>query len=765
MTAKDIALGISADPTGLQAALNDAQASVKAAVGNMQSSFGSLEGALSKAGVAMAAFTTLLAGGAAFKEAVASSVSLNVESEKLGRQLGISATQASVLKMALGNAFVSQDQFTNAANKITGTLNSNEAAFTKLGVATRDSNGNFRSTVDIMQDVNARLLKFKEGTDRNVEGVKIYGKAWADVAPVLAVTAKAQAEAQARAEELGLVVGVESVAATNAYRGALNDVGDVMDGVKNAIGQALMPALTAMGNWFASIGPQAVQATRVAMIGLITAFEGVRLVVSAVYEFVKAAIQQMVVLFLTLADVASHALQFDFSGAKAAWSAGAEQMRDIGAQAFDNIVKDAEDARDRVSDAMTSAFSKQTPTKQNPASSTSSGGAGDSRAAMAAAREAAKAAKDKFDAEIESLKGQEAAARNNYDIKIALAEKEAQRIGEFYGMESKAYAAAQNHILDLKRAASDQLQQISQLQAQSATNAALADVDVRQSAAQLEVDLGRSTKAELLEQERAFEEERYAIREQALEKQLQLAARSNDDPVKVAQLQAQLEDLERGHQRRLQAIRSKATLEGSKEWRSATNQMEGGFASAMASMIKGQKTFADGMRAMAGSVLDAVVTMITEIAAQWLAQQLAQLVLGKTTSASIIVAKAAEAGAGGVASMAAAPFPMNLTAPAFGAAMHTAAMFFQAEVAAARGYDVPAGVMPITQLHPREMVLPAELADVVRGAAGSGARAGGLTMFVNAVDPGSFRKVARHNARGLTKEAERFARKNFRKLR
>lgn len=765
MTDRDIALGIGADDTDLRVALNDAQAAVKSAVGNMQSSFGSLEGALSKAGVAMAAFTTLLAGGAAFKEAVASSVSLNVESEKLGRQLGISATQASVLKMALGNAFVSQDQFTNAAGKITGTLNSNEAAFTKLGVATRDSNGNFRSTVDIMQDVNARLLTFKEGTDRNVEGVKIYGKAWADVAPVLAVTAKAQAEAQARAEELGLVVGVESVAATNAYRGALNDVGDVMDGVKNAIGQALMPTLTAMGNWFASIGPQAVQATRVAMIGLLAAFEGLRIVVSAVYEFVKAAIQQMVVLFLTLADVASHALQFDFSGAKAAWSAGAEQMRDIGAQAFDNIVKDAEDARDRVSDAMTSAFSKQTPTKQNPASSTSSGGAGDSRAAMAAAREAAKAAKDKFDAEIESLKGQEAAARNNYDIKIALAEKEAQRIGEFYGLESKAYAAAQNHILDLKRAASDQLQQISQLQAQSATNAALADVDVRQSAAQLEVDLGRSTKAELLEQERAFEEERYAIREEALQRQLQLAARSNDDPVKVAQLNAQIEDLERAHQERLRAIDNQAAVEQQKNWTGLTNSIKGNFTSSINSMLKGTQTFASGVHGLFISVVDSITGMFVDMGVQWVATMIKNLITGKVTAVSTIAAHAAEAGAAAYASTAAIPIVGPVLAPAAAATAYAGAMSFQAGVAAAQGYDVPIGVNPVTQLHQQEMVLPAELADVVRGMAGSGARSGGGNFFISTMDARSFETALARQPRALAKVGAKIARKNFRKIR
>jgi hypothetical protein len=41
-------------------------------------------------------------------------------------------------------------------------------------------------------------------------------------------------------------------------------------------------------------------------------------------------------------------------------------------------------------------------------------------------------------------------------------------------------------------------------------------------------------------------------------------------------------------------------------------------------------------------------------------------------------------------------------------------------VAAAKGFDIPAGVNPVTQLHQREMVLPAELADAVRDMTGGG---------------------------------------------
>jgi hypothetical protein len=96
------------------------------------------------------------------------------------------------------------------------------------------------------------------------------------------------------------------------------------------------------------------------------------------------------------------------------------------------------------------------------------------------------------------------------------------------------------------------------------------------------------------------------------------------------------------------------------------------------------------------------------------------LAFGKTVAVSTIADKAAEAGAGGVASMAAAPFPLNVTAPAFGAAMSAAALSFGVVASASGGYDIPAGLNPLTQLHEQEMVLPAKHAAVIRSLADDG---------------------------------------------
>jgi hypothetical protein len=81
---------------------------------------------------------------------------------------------------------------------------------------------------------------------------------------------------------------------------------------------------------------------------------------------------------------------------------------------------------------------------------------------------------------------------------------------------------------------------------------------------------------------------------------------------------------------------------------------------------------------------------------------------------------------------------MSLGAPAFGAEM--AAMAGAFTPSAAGGYDIPAGTNPLTQLHEREMVLPAKHADVIRGMAG-GVGGTGMTVHINAVDAAGVKKL------------------------
>ncbi len=264
------------DAAELVEAAKKATEAVTSAVEGMQAKLEGLNGVFERVTKGFAIMSAAVAGGAALKEFVAVSEEVTHSAMSLGKSLGISATEASVFKGALNEVGVSQDAVAMAGKRITQALAAGGEKFAALGIATKDANGNFRNSKDLMLDVNEKLRGFKEGTDRNIEAQKLYGRSYQDLMPLISKftdisedSAKRQGisqeqankmvdEARERAEALNLVVGQESIDATKAYDKAQRGLKEVFEGVQRTVGEALIPKLTEMATFFSSIGPAAV---------------------------------------------------------------------------------------------------------------------------------------------------------------------------------------------------------------------------------------------------------------------------------------------------------------------------------------------------------------------------------------------------------------------------------------------------------------------------------------------------------------------------
>jgi hypothetical protein len=247
----------------------------------------------------------------------------------------------------------------------------------------------------------------------------------------------------------------------------------------------------------------------------------------------------------------------------------------------------------------------------------------------------------------------------------------------------------------------------------------------RRPSAEFEVEVGRRTKGQLLAQQQQFENQRYQIQRQGVLESLRLAELDpNTSPAKLRAIQQQIETLERQHQAKLTQIDRQASLERTRIQRAAISQMSDAFGEHISKMITLQEGWREGLIGIYQSLVQTIANVIQQIVAKWVAAFLTKLILGKQEAAQNTANYIGQAGAGGVASMAAAPFPINLTAPAFGASMAAAAAAYGA-VASAEGGDwqVKAGLY---NLHENEMVLPAWAASPLRNmiSGGSAPRAG-----------------------------------------
>lgn len=279
---------------------------------------------------------------------------------------------------------------------------------------------------------------------------------------------------------------------------------------------------------------------------------------------------------------------------------------------------------------------------------------------------------------------------------------------------------------------------------------------------------GRISQLERLDLEIEFENRRYQIAYDALQERIALA---EQDPTysqtAIDKLKAQMGELGQGHertqaknegkregQRRKDAPNIMEMLQdgGKNVWQEAQQQM----GQAFTAMLTRAKSFRQAMNGVFSSMrqtfvqemvskpLAALMGRFAKEGAMWLANGARQIATQSATSATVTGIKqtetttnvgmnAIQAAAEAFKAMAGIPYVGPILAVGAAAAAMAAVYGLMSGMggggsststtttripSAAGGWDIPAGINPLTQLHENEMVLPAEHAQTIREMAG-----------------------------------------------
>lgn len=766
-----------------------------------------ITGALGKVNGALAMVTAGLAGGAAIKQSIDATKQLTDQADRLARVLGTNATEAATLGIALGDVYADTEQFTSAAGKLAQELRKNEDGLREMGLQTRNADGSLRPMRDLMLDSIKVVNGYKEGVDRNIAAQRVWGRSAEEFRYMLDLTNETIDAAREKQQALGLVVGVESVEATKAYKAAMNDVGDVVLGVQKAIGDALMPVLTQLATWFSDIGPAAVTTIRVAIGSLVAVFWGLQNAVQIAWDVIAGLIETLTAGLAGVATGFWKILTGDLQGGVAAFQGATEAIKATWEKRVTSMVQSSEQAREKIFGLFTSdtpiASSgrkggksaaglvkdgkdssqmaaweaelnalKQAHADKNAAEGTfyefskerertfwqqkrelAAAGTRDAFAVQAKITGATlDLQKDAFEQRLAQLRREESETAQNFARKADLAKQELALIQQRYGAESKQAEDAQRRIQEIERQAQEQRRELRDIEISEAAAQGMHRVELERQRLQFMFDAGLADRAQVLRAEEEFEQQRFQIQQQALlARQAMLDPDKN--PVEAARLKQELLEIEQQYQLRLNEIRQQAALENNRYALQGVQTMEQGLTrifSQIGTQIRTMGQFVQSVFAMIGQT---IIGILAQIAARWVAQNILMRVLGKATALGEISAQAGKAGAAGVASWAGAPWPINMGAPAFGAAMSAAAMAYAPMASAAGGFDIPAGVNPITQLHQREMVLPQPQADVIRDLAANGGAGGAggapIHVTIHAMDGASVKRVLMDNPAAL----------------
>jgi hypothetical protein len=162
------------------------------------------------------------------------------------------------------------ETITGAAQKMTRQLASNESKFTALGVATRNSDGNFRNVTEVFYDTIAALSQIENETERDTAAMDIFGRSANDLAGIIDDGGEALRQFGQEAEEAGLILSQDALDAANEFNDKIDELKAKAQAAflesGAALTEALIPALekllevgTTVLSWIANIDSDTLQ--------------------------------------------------------------------------------------------------------------------------------------------------------------------------------------------------------------------------------------------------------------------------------------------------------------------------------------------------------------------------------------------------------------------------------------------------------------------------------------------------------------------------
>jgi hypothetical protein len=122
-------------------------------------------------------------------------------------------------------------------------------AFAKIGVQVKDLEGKFRPMSDVMLDVADRFAGMEQGALKTNLAIKIFGRSGSELIPMLNMGSAGLREQLQLAERLGIVFTEKTAKAADAYYDSLVDLRAGFQGIRNDIGNAIIPVLTQLSKY------------------------------------------------------------------------------------------------------------------------------------------------------------------------------------------------------------------------------------------------------------------------------------------------------------------------------------------------------------------------------------------------------------------------------------------------------------------------------------------------------------------------------------
>lgn len=143
----------------------------------------------------------------------------------LSKRTGVSTASLQKFAYASDMVDVSVEEITGSLQKMKKTLSGNPEAFTKLGIAVKNTDGSFRNIEDIFMDSLSALSKIGGETERDLVAMELFGRSADTLATIIDDGGEGLKAYGEQAQELGLILSEDTI-------NRLTESGDKIDEIK-----------------------------------------------------------------------------------------------------------------------------------------------------------------------------------------------------------------------------------------------------------------------------------------------------------------------------------------------------------------------------------------------------------------------------------------------------------------------------------------------------------------------------------------------------
>ena len=311
---------------------------------------GELEDKSSKVGDAFKKMGGLLVGGlsvGAIGSFLKGAIDAADETFNLSQKVGIAAKDLGGLQLAFKQAGIGSGGMQSALVKLSKNVVDGNAAFGAMGVQLKNTDGSLKGSKQVLSEVADVFQDMPDGIEKTALATQVFGKAGADLIPMLNGGAEGLAEMADMAERLGLVIDDKTAASADQFNDTVELLGMSLQGVGRQVAAEMLPTLTRLAGSLLDSATKGDALKKVAAI-LSTALRGLYTVAVGIVEIfntVGKAIGGTVAAVVT-------ALSGDFAGArqilsesasdiKAGWSSTAASIANAWEESADGSITSA----------------------------------------------------------------------------------------------------------------------------------------------------------------------------------------------------------------------------------------------------------------------------------------------------------------------------------------------------------------------------------------------------------------------------------------